>query len=110
MQVIGYWVSTMNGKSTNKYIYNIEASKVFLLLYNLFSDSIEVKILKYLSSKNSCSLRELARLVGMHHTNVSRYVSRLVEKGILEQERVGNTSIIRLNREYEFLRLLFCRQ
>jgi hypothetical protein len=28
----------------------------------------------------------------------------------LEQEYVGNTSIIKLNREYEFLRLLFDRQ
>jgi predicted transcriptional regulator len=100
----------VNGNSTNKYIYNIEASKVFMLLYNLFSDSVEVKMLKYLSVKGSCSLRELSRFVGMHHTNVRRYVSRLVEKGILEQEYVGNTSIIKLNREYEFLRLLFDRQ
>jgi len=99
----------MNGQSnTNKYIYDIDTSKVFSLLYTLFSDSIEVKILRCLSiKKGSCSLREVARYVDMHHTNVSKYVSRLVEKGILEYEEVGRAKIFRLSREYEFLKRLF---
>ncbi len=50
---------------------------------------------------------EAARYVDMHHTNVSKYVNRLAEKGILEYEEVGRAKIFRLSSEYEFLKRLF---
>jgi predicted transcriptional regulator len=106
---MGYVVGIMNGQSnTHKHIYDIDASKVFSLMYSLFSDSVEVKILRYLSiKKSSCSLREAARFVDIHHTNLSKYMSSMVEKGILEYEQVGRAKVFRLSRDYEFLKQLF---
>ncbi|MEM2920676.1 MAG: hypothetical protein QXU29_07980 [Candidatus Nitrosocaldus sp.] len=104
----------MNGQvkhanTRRAYMYDVDAVKVFNAMYNLFGSSIEMKVIRALCVKGSCSLRGLARSVDIHHTNLSRYIVRMSELGIIEWEQVGRTRVIRLSSEYAFLKRLFTR-
>lgn len=96
-----------SGKAAKPYMYDIDSVKVFDAMLRLFGDSIEMKIIRVLCIKDSCSMRGLARIVGMHHTNLRRYIARLVDAGIVEWESIGNVRVIRLSSEYAFIRSMF---
>ena len=61
-------------------------AKEFLsLVFFLLRDNNYVKILVYLSKQDSpCSLRKIARNIGLNHKNTSRYLNSLVELGLIE--------------------------
>ncbi|GBC73335.1 hypothetical protein HRbin04_00732 [archaeon HR04] len=104
----------MNGQvedvnTKRAYMYDVEAVKVFSLMYNLFGPSIEMKVIRALCVKGSCSLRGLAKSVDIHHTNLAKYIARMSELGIIEWEQVGRTKVIRISSEYAFLKRLFTR-
>ena len=86
------------------YMYDVEANKVFNLMNNLFGHSIEMKVIKALCVNGSCSLRGIARYVGIHHTNIAKYIARMSELGIIEWEQVGRSKVIRLSSKYAFLK------
>ncbi|MCS7140707.1 MAG: winged helix-turn-helix domain-containing protein [Candidatus Nitrosocaldus sp.] len=103
----------MNGQVSDAdvrkgYMYEIDTVRVFEIMLKLFSNSVEMNILRVLSIKDGpCSLRGLARAVGIHHTNLVKYCVKLVDAGVVEWEQVGRTRVIRLSSEYAFMRRLF---
>lgn len=104
----------MNGQvedvnTRRAYMYDVNAVKVFNLMYNLFGSSIEMRVIRVLCVKGSCSLRGLARSVGIHHTNLAKYIAEMGERGVVEWEQVGRTRVIRISSEYAFLKHLFTR-
>ncbi|MEO9364554.1 MULTISPECIES: hypothetical protein [Candidatus Nitrosocaldus] len=52
-------------------MYDVDTVKVFNVMYNLFGSSIEMRVIRALCVKGSCSLRGLARSVDIHHTNLA---------------------------------------
>lgn len=86
-----------------EYLQRTHAVEVINILFTLFKDSVEIKILKALCRNNACSLRGLARHVGVHHTNLPKHIARLADLGLIEQESIGRMRVIRLKNEYTFL-------
>jgi DNA-binding transcriptional ArsR family regulator len=70
---------------------------IYLLLLDLFLDDPKIM----------ANLREVARMVDKNPGSVSRVLPRLVEKGFVEQIRVGKVMYAyRLNEEDDIVRLL----
>ncbi len=52
-------------------MYDVDTVKVFNVMYNLFGSSIEMRVIRALCVKDSCSLRGLSRSVDIHHINLA---------------------------------------
>jgi len=61
-----------------------EITELCKLYAILFKDDMKYMILKFLSSKDVASIREIAKNVGMSHKNLAKYLDFLVNKGFLE--------------------------
>ncbi len=61
------------------------AEEFLSLVFFLLKDNNNVKILIYLSKQEEpCSLRKIARNVGLNHKNTAKYLNNLVELGLVE--------------------------
>ena len=61
-----------------------EIAELCKLYAILFKDDIKYMILKFLSSKDVASIREISRNVGMSHKNLAKYLDFLVRNDALE--------------------------
>jgi len=85
-----------------------ESERLFKLFSSVYCEDVKFMILEALSVREGTSMRELARTVGIHHKNLSKYLEELSGKGALESFEVNpRMRVYRLSRECEFLRGFF---
>lgn len=74
---------------------------------NMLGSRVKIKLVRHLLSEGSASSeRELAKLLGLSHTAVSKTLKELQENNLISPMRVGNVLIWQLNKEsyaYQFL-------
>jgi len=58
-----------------------ESEMLFKLFSHLYCEDIKFMILEALSVREGASMRELARIVGIHHKNLSKYLEELIGGG-----------------------------
>jgi predicted transcriptional regulator len=84
--------------------------KLFELVRRVWGGDVKFQIVRVLCEREGCSLREVARLVGMHPSSVAKHLEELCERGVVEFFKPNlNTKVFRLAREYEVLREHFKR-
>lgn len=84
------------------------AEEIFQVFKLVFCEDVRFRILKALSLREAVGLRELARLVGIHHKNLRKYLEDLIGKGVVVAFNVNPVvKAYRLSEEYDFLRKFF---
>jgi predicted transcriptional regulator len=79
-------------------------NNVFKYFTLVFADDIRYKIINVLASREGANLREIARCVGISHTNCSKYLSALVNKGVIDVYPVGQgMKVYKLSTKYDDL-------
>lgn len=74
-------------------------------LKRTYRDNVRFKIVRELCKIEGASLRELARKVGISHSNLSRHLDLLVEKGVVEYFYASpRIRIYKLSKKYEQLK------
>ena len=74
----------------------------------IFHDDVRFRVLRALSCREAAGLRELARLVGIHHKNLRKYLDDLISKGIVDSFKVNPVvKAYRLSDRYRFLKKFF---
>jgi DNA-binding HxlR family transcriptional regulator len=85
-----------------------ESEMLFKLFSSVYCEDVKFRILEALSVREGTSLRQLARVVGIHHKNLSKYLEELSRKGVVESFEINPRMwVYRLSRECEFLREFF---
>ena len=76
-------------------------------LKQIYKDNIKFKIICELCKIEGASLRELARKVGISHSNLSKHLDFLVRKGVVEYFYASpRVKVYRLSKKYEQLKNL----
>jgi len=74
-------------------------------LKRTYKNNVRFKIVCELCKVEGASLRELARRVGISHSNLPRHLDQLVEKGVVEYFYASpRVRIYRLSKKYEELK------
>lgn len=81
------------------------ALDVFAVFELIFREDVRFKIIRTLSNREAANLRQIARCVGISHKNLSKYLEKLMQKGVVEAYSVGvRMRIYRLASKYDFLK------
>ena len=67
------------------------------LLEEIFTSKGRVRILKILLKYGEVNITKIAREAGLNHTATEKHLRKLVELGLVSEERFGRLRIYRLN-------------
>lgn len=85
-----------------------ELRRLFKLFYSVYCNDVKFRILEALARREGVSMRELARIVGICHKNLNKYLEELCKNGIVEYFMANpRMRVYRLSRECEILKELF---
>jgi len=74
-------------------------------LKQTYKDNVKFRIIVELCKIEGASLRELARKVGISHSNLAKHLDFLVEKGVVEYFYASpRVKVYRLSKKYQKLR------
>ncbi len=65
-------------------------------LLSIFSSRGRVKILRYLLKVGEANITNIAKATKLHHHTVEKHLRKLVELGIIEEQRIGRLRIFRV--------------
>ncbi len=67
------------------------------LLEEIFTSKGRIRILKILLKYGEANITKIAREAGLNHSSTEKHLRKLVELGLVSEERYGRLRIFRIN-------------